>query len=139
MTDKVINKIVSTADGSPRKAIVLLEQVSKIAGEDKQLDAIVLDAVERQGFDLVKALLWESTDWAKLIPILRDIREQKIDLEPLRWSMLTCAGNELLKGERRAGWCNLIIDCFKKSFFESGYSGMFSACFEVMQVRAKIK
>lgn len=137
VSDRVLAKIADAADGSFRAALVHLNTVLKVTGEDAQMAAITKDATERRAFDLVKALLWERSDWPLLVKILKDLKEQAVDVEPLRRALLSCAAGELLKGTAKAAWCNLIIDYFGKNFFDSGFPGLCAACYEVMQVRTK--
>lgn len=134
---KVRDRIIAAADGSARAAMVLLNTAVRLTGEEAQLASIVVEATERQAFDLVKALLWESSDWTKIAGILKELKEQAVDIEPLRRALIACAAGELLKGGKRAGWANLVIECFAKPFFDSGFAGLCGACYEVMQVRAK--
>ena len=60
-----------------------------------------------------------------------------VKIEPLRWAVLSCALGEMLKGGRRAGWANLIIEEFQKPFFDSAWAGVASACWNIMQLRVK--
>lgn len=132
-SDKVIERIIECSGGSARKAVVFLNQVMVLTDEAAQLGVIVKDETEQQGFDLVKALLWEKSDWKKIAGMLKELED--VEIEPLRQAILTCAGGELLKPETKANWAALIIDCFSKPFFDSGRAGFRFACFEVMKSR----
>lgn len=133
----VIKKIIEVADGSVRKALVLVDQVRRLKSEAEMLDAVVADACERQAFDLVKMLLWEQATWPKIAELLKQLKAQEVDIEPLRHALLSCAFGELVKSEKRGGWCNLIIEEFGKPFFDSKWAGFGSACWNVMQIRTK--
>lgn len=136
-SQNVVDKIITAADGSFRAAMVLLNTAVRLPTEEAQLASIVVEATERQAFDLVKKLLWEKATWLDVAALLKQLKEQAVDIEPLRRALIACAAGELLKGGKNMGWANLVIECFAKPFFDSGWAGLCSACFEVMQVRAK--
>ena len=135
--DSVRTKIVQEAGGSGRKALVMLDQVAALATEAEQLAVVSEDAVQRAAFDLVKKLLWEGAKWQDMAELIKALKEQDVEIEPMRWALLTCAAAEMLKGDKKAGWANLIIEEFSKPFFDSKWAGVFSACWNVLRVRDK--
>lgn len=136
-SEKVVAKIVESAGGSLRQAMVYLNSVVGMASEEEQLNAVVRGTSERQAFDLVKMLLWESATWPKVAELLKALKEQEAEIEPLRQALLSCAFGEMLKGDKKAGWANLIVEEFGKPFFDSKWAGVGSACWNVMQIRMK--
>ena len=127
----VVDRIVEAAEGSPRRALVLLETVLGLKDEEEQLAAIEKPTARREAFDIVKVLLYKGKpNWNDVLPVVRDLSEEA---ESLRLLILACAGTEMLKG-KNCGRAALIITAFEGYPFHAGKSGKASllrACYEV--------
>lgn len=132
VSDKVQERIVAVADGSPRAALVLLNQIMGMATEQEQLDAAQKTSTKEDAFRIVKALLWERPKWVDVAAILLKIEDEP---EMLRRLVLACAKTELLKATKNAPRAFKIITAFEGSPWASDQSGMASlcrACYEVI-------
>lgn len=126
LDNEVLDKLVEHAQGSGRKALVLLGSVIDLQGAEKQLDAIVSADQERAAIELARALLNPRSTWPEVAGLLRDINE---DPESLRRMILGYMQAVLLKsGNPRAFF---IIDVFKQPFYDSGKPGLTCACYAV--------
>jgi DNA polymerase-3 subunit gamma/tau len=127
LSDKVAGKIAETADGSPRKALVLLEQVIPL-DKDKQLDGVVKGDTKAQSIDLCRKLIAKAP-WKDVAAVLKNLTDEP---EAVRRHVLGYARAVLLNGNPR-GYA--IIRAFQYDFFASGAAGLTAACWEACSGR----
>jgi len=123
----VVARIVECADGSPRKALVLLNKIINMEGESNQLNAILSSDTKKQGIDLARLLMEPKVDWKSVATLLSSLEE---NVETIRHIVLTYAASVLLRGQKSAR-AYLIISSFESPFYESGRPGLIRACYEV--------
>ncbi len=133
IVEKVVDRIVEVAEGSARKALVLLHQVIGLEDEEEQLKLVQADGVKKQSWDLVKALLYERPEWSKIAAIIKGLDGE--EPEQIRRHVLACAGTEVLKGGRNAGRASFILQEFEANWFDSGRSGLIRASWEVANLK----
>ncbi len=123
-----MDRITEVSDGSPRKALVLLNQVVCLKTEADQLDCILKSDTSIQAIEIAKAMINRST-WEKVSTILKGVED---DPEGVRRLVLAYATKVLLGGGAMAPRAYLVIEAFKFDFFNSGKAGLAAACFEVI-------
>lgn len=125
----VIERIVTCAEGSARKALVLLEQVWGL--EDKeQLACIDKSAADQEmGILLARALIKPKPNWAEVAGILKQSKDEP---ESVRYLILGYARTVLLGGGPLARRAYTMIDCFSRNFYDSKQAGLAAACWEVV-------
>lgn len=128
VSETVLKEIVEAADGSARKALVILEQVGYIEGEEAQLEAIKTTTINKDlGMSLARLLYNPSSKWQEVAAVLKEIKD---DPEGVRYLVLGYARSCLLgRGDARAF---KIIDVFSKNFYDSKKAGLAAACYEVV-------
>lgn len=97
VTNDVVTKIVQCADGSARKALVLLGAVIDLDDEDAQLAYLKnSDDEDVPGFELVKALMpfKGPPRWADVAKVLNKLSDE--EPEGLRQLLLACARKAIL-------------------------------------------
>lgn len=131
LDDEVADRIAECAEGSARKALVILDQVIGIKDKEDQLNAVQKSDSKRQAFDLYKALnpFKGKPSWPEIADALKEIED---DAEGLRRMVLACAMNDCLKGGPRAGRAYLILDVFQYDTFQSGKPGLVRMCWEAV-------
>lgn len=129
LEEEVVDRIIEVADGSARKALVLLGQVIKIEETDKQLDCILSSDSKRQAIEIARCLMNPRGNWGEMAKILKDIEEEP---ESLRYMILGYATSVLLGGGKLAGRAFQIINTFESNFYDSKKAGLVRACYEVM-------
>lgn len=131
LSEEVRDKITEAADGSARKALVILDQIANIDGEDNQLDAINTSMSDYQGIDLAKALIDFKNKWPDVAKIIKDA---DFDEEKVRRQVLGYAAAILVKSPvgKMANRAQLIVNSFRDNFFDSGRAGLIAASYEVM-------
>lgn len=125
-SEDVFDKIITSADGSPRKMLVLLEAIEGIKGSDEQLEALSKSDASTFSIDLCRALFnGRGTSWKEVTAIL-----SKIDDEPetTRRAVLGYARAILLKaGNKRA---IEVIQAFRDNYYDTGNAGLILSCAE---------
>ena len=122
--DTAITKISQSCQGSPRKALVLLNKVIDIADDDlvlKVLEEDVIEEVTTQ--ELVEILLRKGTpkEVAKVLTILQDKNPETIRRAVLGY----CNKKFLATGSIRAA---IVMEAFSSPFYETGPAGLSIAC-----------
>jgi DNA polymerase-3 subunit gamma/tau len=130
ISEEVIEKIVDNSNGSAREALQHLGVVLSLKDEQQQLDAIVPEASKRNAFDIVKALLWQKTDWPKMAKIISEVGEQNV--EGLRHLILKNATIELMKANGNAARAHAIIRAFSYPWHDMKWGGLEACCFELL-------
>lgn len=130
LEEEIAEKIAEVADGSPRKALVSLEQVWKLSDVDEQME--VLGRLEEDTVTLCKMLLNPRAQWADYKKVLKDIKERKEDAEGIRrWILAWCSGVMLGKGNS-GGRAYKVSVIFSENFYDTGMSGLVRNCWEVV-------
>lgn len=129
LSKTILKAIISSADGSGRRALKLLEMAAGLESEDKQLEVVSSRDLRRKAFDLARALVWDPRpQWDKVRAILEEIEGE--DPEGVRRLILACAGKEVLKGGKGAERGAHLLRKFQYNFFETGRPGLILACWE---------
>lgn len=129
ITDDVMDRLIEAAEGSARKALVMLEQILQLESEDEQIEVIRKTESKRQAIEIARGLFNERMQWVEMAAILKEVTEEA---ESLRYMILGYARSILLKGGKLAPKAYFIMRCFESNFYDSKHSGLAAACWEVM-------
>ena len=130
LSDDVIKEITEAADGSARKALVILEQVGSLEGEEAQLQAIQTTTINKDlAIGLARELINPAANWGKVSTILKELKD---DPEGIRYLVLGYSRSVMLGGGKLAGRAYMIIDIFSRNFYDSKHAGLAAACWEVV-------
>ena len=122
----VLLEIAKVADGEPRSALVMLDQIIDLDPEDMQEVIREAQIEEKQIIDLCRSLI-KGEKWAKVAQILKSLTAEP---EKTRYAVLGYCNSVLLgDASPRAA---LIIDCFREPFYSSGKAGLSLACYNVI-------
>lgn len=123
---KVRAKLIDKAEGCPRQALILLEEIIHMKGKD-QLKAIkVFKTNEQKVIDLCRAIL-KKERWEKICKILKGIEEEP---ESVRRAVLGYINSVMLT--KNNPHCMLIYLAFKEPFFNTGKAGLTFACYRAV-------
>lgn len=126
----VLDRIAEVAEGSARKALVLLEQIAGITGEENQLNAVQKEDSRRQAIELCRTLMSNAPKWKDVAAILKGIDE---DPESIRRMVLAYATTKLLNsGSPQAA---SVLMFFQSNYFDSGRAGLVASCWETVNSR----
>ena len=131
-TKEVLERIVDVADGSSRKALVLLYQIAGLKKEEQQLEAISKSDSKAQAIELCRKLINPRVKWPEIADLLLRIEEEP---ETIRWMMLGYATSVLLKGGKLANACFVILEEFSDNYFDSKKAGLVRDCWTVVHSR----
>jgi DNA polymerase III gamma/tau subunit len=136
VTQEVLEKIVECAQGSARKALVLLDSVASLSSEDEMLDALSRPDGESLAIEVARHLMSPRPDWKTLSSIITRLADKEDDPETIRRIILGYATSVMLKTQGKQGhYAYLVICAFEDNFYDSGRAGLVRACWEVMQER----
>jgi len=122
-------EIIKVADGSARKALVLLDSIIGLEPKE-QLQKIYESDHEVLAIRIARALINENTTWDQMADILQGVKE---DPESLRWMILGYCNTILLRGGAKAPRAFLIIDTMRDNFYDSKHAGLSAACFDIIK------
>ena len=125
LSANVAERIAEAADGSARKALVLLHQVMGLANEEEQLNAVQKSDSRRQAIELARILMNERTPWPKVVEILNGVDEEP---ESLRRMILSYYQKVLLGGGPKAPRAAELIERFADNYYDVGRAGLVLAC-----------
>lgn len=131
---EVIQKIADVADGSARKALVLLNALVGITDEDEQLGTIAVGDYKKAGIELARGLMNENANWASVAGVLKTIDFENEDVEGLRYMVLYYANAILTNGKTSKRAANILY-FFSKAFYDSKKAGLTLACWEVINAK----
>ncbi len=129
ISEEVIEEIIDHSEGSARKALVLLNQILDIEGEEEQIESIISSDSKANAIEIARLLIQPRTKWKDMSKLLREIDE---DPESLRYMILGYASAVLIKGGKLAPRAYLIIESFQDNFYDSKKAGLIAACYEVI-------
>ena len=136
ITTDVFDKIIDNCAGSPRQALVLLDQIIDMTKEKDMMESIQSSAIESDAFEIAKALLYGKSNWSSMTKILKSVDISKH--EGLRAMIMNTAKNNLLNN-RNTGRAYLVMESFSENFFDRSSPGFdtgeclfVAACYEVI-------
>lgn len=126
----VLEALLTRAEGSARQALVLLEQVLSVEGEEAQLEIIERIDSQKQAIELARALIKPGAQWSSIAKQLKEINE---DAETLRHMVLAYCSSIVLGGGKLAPRAARILDRFEGNFYDSKRPGLVLACWDIIK------
>jgi len=124
--DSVAQKIASVAEGSARKALVLLHAVINMGTAKEQIASVIANDPTAEAFELAKLLIWGKGTWKQVSALLTKM--DKADPEKVRYLVLACCTKSLL-GAGNHDRVASIMDEFRDNFYDSKRAGLVLACY----------
>jgi len=132
VSPEVIKEIVDGSDFSARKALVILEQIALLEGDEAQLAGVTASTVNKDlAISLARELISPAANWSKVAAILKELRDEP---EGIRYLVLGYSRSVLLGGGSLAPRAFKIIDVFSSNFYDSKQAGLAAACWEVVKM-----
>ncbi len=128
LSDGVVNQIVDMAEGSARKALVLLHQVLQQDDEKEQLASLLKADSKRQTIDLCRLMMEPRPSWPDIAKIVKALEDEP---ETTRRIILGYFNSVLLGGGRGAGRAFAVIQAFRDHLYDSGKAGLTASLYEV--------
>lgn len=130
INSKVIAKIANCCEESPRKALVILDQVINMTDTKSMLAVIEPPSIKTDSYKICQLLIKEGTKWGDMRKVLSscDLKEA----EGLRRAILGYAKSCMLRGGNVTDRAFIVIDTFRDNFYDSGAAGLVACCYEVI-------
>lgn len=134
LSDAVVNRIADAADGSGRKALVLLHAVIRLPSQNEQLAAISIADTKNQSIEIARKLLDGNCNWEQMANILRGLED---DAEAVRRVVLGYCKSVLLNSNSagKAGRVAMIMEEFREPFYTNGAPDLVLACYNVIAAK----
>jgi hypothetical protein len=134
LDEEVRDKIVEMADSSPRKALVLLNQVLGEGDMEKALAALVGGVAEKESIDLARLLMQPKPSWSEICKVLNGIDGLEQQAEGVRRVVLQYMSSVALGGGKNAARALAVIDCFRDNYFDCGKAGLIASCWDALKL-----
>jgi DNA polymerase-3 subunit gamma/tau len=131
--EEVIEEIADAAEGSARKALVILEDVSQVDGKEAQLKAIQRTTVNKDlAFKLAQMVVYKKGSWNEIAHALRSVEND--DAEGIRQIILGLARSLLIGAKSGGAPSNprrgaVIIEIFGQNLYTEKHAGLAYMCY----------
>ncbi len=132
LNEEVRDKIVDLADGSPRKALVLLNQVLGEGDVEKALAALAGGVAESEAIELARLLTSPKPSWAACSKVLKTLPDLESQAEGIRRLILAYMSSIALGGGKLSGRAVDCIDLFREPYFNCGKAGLIADCYQAV-------
>lgn len=129
-SDAVLEKVIDCADGSPRKALVLLNAIASLKNESDQLAGIEKADHKSEAIQIARALLNPRMRWPEMAKLLKTCDLD--DAEGLRQLILSYCTTVLLSGGPLATKAAEIIEVFRDALWDSRKFGLIANCYGIL-------
>ncbi len=123
--DPMMTQIATKADGCPRQALILLDEVIDLNPRERRRAIQSFKTQEEKTIDLCRALL-KKDRWLNISKILKGLEDEP---EKVRWSVLGYMNTVLLGGNNTAQ-ASITIIMFQEPFYDTGKAGLTLAAFK---------
>lgn len=124
--EEVVEQIIVSAQGSARKALVLVDQIIDLEESEMLEAAQQSEAFKSEIRDLCQALM-KRKKWKEVSNILKGLKGEQS--ETIRRAVLGYCGAVLLNNGDPRLYC--VLDSFSDNTFATGFPGIIKAAFEV--------
>lgn len=131
--NEVIDEIITSSEGSARKALVILETVLTQEDPREQMAMIGTASHLPKIYELFKLLMF-NRNWNNDVSIILKKLENE-EPEQIRHYILACAKGQLLNAKKEAvrAQASIIIEEFSDNFFDSKFAGLVNAVYQVLK------
>lgn len=125
MEVEVVNKLAEVAEGSARKALVLLQQIMGIEDPERQMASLQNADAKQAAFEIARGLM-AGAAWSKLSKIIKGCDEEP---ESIRWLVLSYFTTVALGGGKNAARAVEIMEEFQDNYFDTKRAGLVMSCY----------
>jgi DNA polymerase-3 subunit gamma/tau len=124
-TEEEIQDIAKSADGCPRQALIILDQVIDLEKKDRAEGVREALIREKQIVELCRTLLKRNSTWSEVSDIIKGINTEQ---ETVRRAVLKYFTTVLL--DEPTPMAALVINLFNSPFYDGGKAALTYACYE---------
>ncbi len=128
---EAVSEIARVSEGTPRRALVVLDGVIDIEDKDELMEAISEALLgEQEVMELCRLLIGtpQVNKWKQVSQLLKGIDEEP---EQVRYAMLGYFNTAILNSNGdTAKRIRLLMDCFEDSYIYKGKAGLSGSCYD---------
>lgn len=126
----VLEAIANAAEGSARKALVILNQILKLKTKEEQLATVESSSISKEGESIARLLFRKDRfSWKEIATAIKASAEEP---ESIRWGVLGYANAILLSSGNP--FAAAVMDVFQYNFYDTKKNGLTLACWKVFQM-----
>jgi len=133
LSGDVVEKLVRVAEGSPRKALVMLQSVLGESDEQRQVAIILESHPEKEAIEIARLLMNPKANWATMSRLLKAVPDLEKKAEGVRRLVLAFMSTAALGGNAKRA-CQ-VIECFAEPYYNTGKAGLVSSCYDAVSAR----
>lgn len=128
--DQIIQYIIEESEGSPGKALNLLDKIIDLKPKDMEEQVRINDEIRGAVKELLSAIVGTKRSWKKISSILKTLKDE--DPEKVRIAVFRYAGAILLNGKEDEK-LYLIMESFREPFYNgNGFSDVTFSCYQAI-------
>jgi DNA polymerase III gamma/tau subunit len=130
ISSPVVDLLVEMAEGSARKALVLLHSIIDLPSDEAMCAAVVKNDNRSQAIEIARGLM-KGVSWKTMQGLLRDVQD---DPETIRHTVLTYCTAILLKMEdgAKAARVAAVIEEFRDNWYDCKRAGLIVSCYNIL-------
>lgn len=128
--EEALDKLVELADGSARKALVMLNSILDVTEPDEQLDCIQKTDSAKAAIDLARALINPRSSWVEVSKLIKGVEEEP---ESVRRLILGFMSSVIL-GDGKADTKERafrVVQIMRDHWYDCGKAGLVASCYEM--------
>ena len=129
LDEEVAQRLAIVADGSGRKALVLLHAILGLSSVEQQIAAIDSNDSKGEAIRICQLLFKKGSTWKEMAAVLANVGEEP---ESLRYMILGYCTSILLKGADNPRAIQ-IIEEFRDNFYDSKKAGLVACCYNMIK------
>ena len=136
LSKDILEEIAEMSDGSPRKALVILDKLAALDSDEERRDLLksgAPDEEDAETIELCRALLNTKANWHAITGILKKLPLE--DPEKIRYAVLGYM-TAVLMGGKQNDRAALALEYFAEPTYNSGKSGIVLACYQTVYAGA---
>jgi len=126
LNDAVTNKLAEVAEGSARKALVLLQQIISIEGDGRKVATLQNADAKAAAIEIARGLM-KHRPWKEIAATIKTCDEEP---EGIRWMILGYFTTVALSGSQAAGQAITIMEEFQDNYFDTKKAGLVMSCYQ---------
>ena len=130
LSNDILEAISSKVEGIPREALILLDKIIDIEGDEEiyeMIESHVSMVKDSEDLRVLSRALIDGKSWKIIKEVLKKI---EVEPESIRYAILNYVAAVLLNSDGKAAdRLFLVAEEFKESFMYSGRAGLYTACY----------
>jgi DNA polymerase III subunit gamma/tau len=132
LTEEVVERIATAAEGSARLALNILHSVLQSEDEDQQLKAITALSQKENAFEIARLLVKQGTKWPEMAKLIKQVAPTDSDAEGIRRMILSYANTLVLGSGKLTDRGYILLDTFRDNWYDCGKAGLTACCYDII-------